>query len=117
MVSRRLPPARNPDLWDTPLDDLFTKVDYDGYVSVRLKANCWEQLHRMVMAQHLGRPLLPGEEIHHKDENKANNDITNLVLTTKVGHPTLHREQREAQRKESLRQYRDLERQLRRKQR
>lgn len=36
--------------------------------------------HRLVMAQHLGRPLRPAETVHHKDDDHANNDISNLQL-------------------------------------
>ena len=36
--------------------------------------------HRHVMGEHLGRYLTDKEEIHHKDEDKKNNSIENLVL-------------------------------------
>jgi hypothetical protein len=36
--------------------------------------------HRHVMEEHLGRYLSAKEEIHHKDEDKKNNNIDNLVL-------------------------------------
>lgn len=36
--------------------------------------------HRLVMAELLGRPLLPSEVVHHKDRNKANNAPDNLEL-------------------------------------
>lgn len=35
----------------------------------------------IVAEQMLGRALLPGEEVHHKDEDKANDDPSNLVVT------------------------------------
>ena len=57
-----------------------------GYVKIRDPLNImrdsrgyvWE--HRLVMAKHLGRPLLRTEVVHHIDENKANNDLSNLML-------------------------------------
>ncbi len=36
--------------------------------------------HRWVMEQHLGRYLEPGEVVHHRDENRSNNDLSNLQL-------------------------------------
>jgi HNH endonuclease len=36
--------------------------------------------HRFVMQNHLGRPLLRTETVHHKDGNRANNAIENLEL-------------------------------------
>jgi hypothetical protein len=85
-----LTPASNPDLWDIPLEDLPCKVTKQGYVLVRIDTGIWENVHRMLMAQYLGRPLKVFEEVHHKDGNKSNNTIANLELTTKQNHPSIH---------------------------
>ena len=47
-------------------------------------------VHRLVMAEFLGRPLLPTEHIHHKDENRANNRRRNLKLMVRGKHKSIH---------------------------
>lgn len=36
--------------------------------------------HRIVAEQILGRPLLPGEIVHHIDKDKRNNSPENLII-------------------------------------
>lgn len=45
---------------------------------------------RLVMSEHLGRPLTQDEIIHHRDGDGHNNDINNLELTTKKKHFNNH---------------------------
>ncbi|TXH58321.1 MAG: hypothetical protein E6Q97_02430 [Desulfurellales bacterium] len=51
--------------------------------------------HILVMETKLGRALLPGEEVHHKDEDKQNNAPDNLELKTSTMHGQLHIKQRQ----------------------
>lgn len=50
--------------------------EYDGTRS-RLQ-------HRLVMERHLGRELLPQESVHHRNGQRAQNDIANLELWSKT---------------------------------
>jgi hypothetical protein len=46
--------------------------------------------HRVVAEQTIGRPLLPGEIVHHIDGNKHNNDPSNLQVMTQDFHFRAH---------------------------
>jgi hypothetical protein len=54
-------------------------VNRDGYRTVMHKGKRVGE-HRVVMAKHLGRDLLPAETVHHRNGDKLNNAIENLEL-------------------------------------
>lgn len=60
-----------------------------GYVFERVNGK-WVRQHRHRMEQKLGRKLLKGEVVHHKDENKTNNEPDNLELMSEFGHKSHH---------------------------
>lgn len=47
--------------------------------------------HRLVAERKLGRRLLPGEQVHHIDEDKQDNDPDNLEVVTIAEHRVHHR--------------------------
>lgn len=47
-------------------------------------------LHRAKMEQHLGRYLKSNEQVDHKDGDKKNNNISNLVLVKRGPHQKSH---------------------------
>lgn len=46
--------------------------------------------HRVIAEHKLGRKLLPGEIVHHEDENKRNNDPDNLIVFSSQAEHARH---------------------------
>jgi len=62
-----------------------------GYIEITRGANKNRGEHRVIAEQIIGRKLLPGEVVHHKDRNRANNDPSNLQVMSRSDHIRLHR--------------------------
>jgi hypothetical protein len=78
--------------WARPEEKLTTS---NGYVLVwapghprASKKRVFE--HILVAEQKIGRPLVKGEEVHHVDLDKQNNDPSNLMVVSASEHQKYH---------------------------
>lgn len=70
-------------------------ISRDGYRYVPVPKNqrhltrgaAWVGEHRLVMAQHLGRPLSSDEQVHHINGDRTDNRFGNLELWS-TSHPS-----------------------------
>ena len=72
---------------------IISKGDYlYAYVPEHPKCtkNGYVLLHRVVMENHLGRILNSNEVVHHIDENKKNNELSNLMVMDYREHVKFH---------------------------
>lgn len=63
-------------------------IDSHGYMVFYNKGQ-EIKAHRVIWEQYHGK-IPKGYIIHHKDENKLNNDISNLQLVTRAQHSKIH---------------------------
>lgn len=65
-------------IWVSRDDMCWSMTSGDGYIHE----------HRLVMARYLGRGLIRGEQVHHKNGVKDDNRIENLELMPNIGSHT-----------------------------
>jgi hypothetical protein len=66
-------------------------INNRGYISVSLRGSSKHPfLHRVLMEEYLGRPLLRAEIVHHKNHNPLDNRIENLQVVSEEEHRQLH---------------------------
>ena len=64
-------------------------IDSSGYVSLLVNGRQVRE-HRVVAERMLGRPLLPGEQVHHLNGTKTDNRPENLEVVTSRDHQVEH---------------------------
>lgn len=69
-----------------PYELILAPPDYPG----TLYRGMYAYEHHIVYWQHTGHVLESGEEIHHKNGNRRDNDFDNLELITGYDHRSLH---------------------------
>ena len=57
-----------------------------GYITLQVGPNKRMFEHRVVMERHLRRKLQPSEVVHHRNGNRADNRISNLVICKSTGY-------------------------------
>jgi hypothetical protein len=67
-------------------DDGATRRTTHGYVDEK-RAGRWHRQHRLVMEDHIGRPLRPEETVHHRNGTRDDNRLQNLELWSGSHHP------------------------------
>jgi len=53
-------------------------------------------IHREIMEHHLGRKLNKNEIVHHINENRMDNSVSNLIILSRAEHIKLHKVKRKA---------------------
>lgn len=59
-----------------------------GFGNSKVFDYCYEHIY--VMTKHIGRPLAPGEVVHHRNGDKTDNRLENLELTISKTHMRPH---------------------------
>lgn len=74
----------------SPFGGIRIRRGYREILSGPICARQYVPEHRSVAESAMGRPLTTDEKVHHVDQNKLNNDPTNLLVLGVLAHGKLH---------------------------
>ncbi len=74
---------------NNPLFKTGKTITRKGYVVIQVNGRQWRE-HRWIMQNHLRRPLLPSESVHHINGIKHDNRIENLEILDSKEHCRIH---------------------------
>lgn len=72
--------AHNPEAMDASRKESLRNARLNKGAKDSYEKTYGRHTHRIVAEQILGRPLKPGEVVHHIDRNKRNNNPNNLMV-------------------------------------
>lgn len=89
-----LPLERNPN-WKggrTVAEHGYVLIKRPGHPRADVRGYVYE--HILVAEEKIGRPLAPGEEVHHDDLNRSNNHPSNLIVKSSRAEHFVHHRKR-----------------------
>ena len=88
-IKKQLQPSGHPEYPYKYVNDHGYVELFDNIENIHKRIGKLE--HRYVMEKHIGCTITKNVIIHHKDQNKTNNNIENLEMMTRSHHARIHK--------------------------